>query len=74
MKKSKVLEYLAGYKDDEELLIAWWDKETVEEHNDTQLTDDEWVEIVRAVDDIDHALESATDAIADAVQEIKGEN
>lgn len=73
MKKSKVLEYLAGYKDDDELLIAWWDKETVEEHNDTQLTDQEWADVVQAVDYIDHALESATDAIADAVREIKGE-
>jgi len=70
MKKSKVLEYLAGYKDDEELLIAWWDKETTGH----ELTDQEWADVVRIVDDVEYALAGVSEAIDEAVEKIKGED
>jgi hypothetical protein len=70
MKKSKVLEYLAGYKDDDELLIAWWDKETTGH----ELTDQEWADVVRIVDDVEYALAGVSEAIDEAVEKIKGED
>lgn len=67
MKKSKVLEYLAGYKDDDELLIAWWDKETTGH----ELTDQEWADVVRIVDDVEYALAGVSEAIDEAVAQVR---
>ena len=38
---------LKGRKADEEILIAWWDKEWFEEMLDTKLTNDEWHDVIR---------------------------
>lgn len=70
MKKSKVIEYLASYKDDEELLIAWWDKDTTGH----ELTDEQWKQVVSEVDEIDNAFQDITYLIDEAVSKIKGEN
>lgn len=69
MKVSKVLEYLASYDADEELIIAWWDKETVHQ----ELSDEQWSKVVQGVDKIDWALDGVSFAIEEAVKKIKKE-
>lgn len=34
----------------QELIVAWWNKETVEFNADTTLTDEEWLDLIEYVD------------------------
>ena len=52
MKVSALKKQLEMYKDDEELFVAYWDKEWVEDLvADQPLTDDEWSEVVNTLDE-----------------------
>jgi len=63
------------YTDDDEIIVAWWDKEWVETILDRELTDDEWRHILRRSakmmehftwgDDVQFIAEHALDAITD---------
>ena len=39
MKASEAIKYLQGYDDDEELIVAWWDKDAF-----SHLSDEQWDE------------------------------
>jgi len=64
-----------NYSDDDEIIVAWWDKEWMETILDRQLTDDEWGHILRRSakmiehftwgDDVQFIAEHALDAIND---------
>lgn len=41
-----LLAQLEQYKPDDELIVAYWDKETIEGYDDFTLTDDQWSEVV----------------------------
>ena len=66
---------LKGRKPDEEILIAWWDKEWFEEMLDTKLTDEQWHNVIRRcektmefcgwADDLTYAAEEALRASTD---------
>lgn len=47
MKVSQLLEQLKDYDPETELIVAYWDKETIEGYtNDLTLTPDQWSEVV----------------------------
>lgn len=47
MKVKELLTQLQGYKPDDELIVAYWDKQTVEDYDDDlSLTDTQWSEVV----------------------------
>lgn len=53
MKVSEAIELLSEYDNDDEIVIGWWDKKTVEgyldEEDNFQLTDEQWNNIVTVV-------------------------
>jgi hypothetical protein len=42
MKVSQLIKQLEQYKPDDELIVAYWDKETVVYYSDVEITQDEW--------------------------------
>lgn len=64
------------YKAEDELVIAWWDKETgdslvgANDYDDIEpITDDEWALVCHALDDLtDRANEDVCDAIRWSVE------
>lgn len=64
-----------NYSDDDEIIVAWWDKEWMETILDRKLTDAEWGHILRRSakmiehftwgDDVQFIAEHALDAIND---------
>jgi hypothetical protein len=49
---SEVIEWLSTREPDEEIaLTGWWYKSDVENNNDVELTDDEWLTIVSGHED-----------------------
>ena len=51
-KVSEVIEWLSKCEPDEEIaLTGWWYKSDVENNNDVELTDDEWLTIVSGHED-----------------------
>ena len=53
MKIKDMFKQLEGRNPEEEIAVAWWDKEFVEYHLDENLTDDEWVAIAEAIEQRD---------------------
>jgi hypothetical protein len=51
MKVSKLIEQLKQYESDDELIVAYWDKETVEWYSDVEITKDEWSCVVEMYED-----------------------
>ena len=70
MKVSKAIEYLQDYNPDDEILIAWWDRETTG-HEDISV--DEWSEMIKIIDRMNSILEDVNWAIDEARREVKGE-
>lgn len=70
MKVSKAIEYLSDYNPDDELVIAWWDRETTG-HDDISV--EEWSEMIRIIDQMHNILEDVNWAIDEARREVKGE-
>lgn len=69
MKVSKAIEYLQDYNLDDELLIAWWDRETTG-HDDISV--EEWSEMIKIIDQMHNILEDVNWAIDEARREVKG--
>lgn len=70
MKVSKAIEYLQDYNPDDELIIAWWDRETTG-HDDISV--EEWSEMIKIIDQMHNILEDVNWAIDEARREVKGE-
>ena len=75
MKVSKLIEYLQrDYAPDTELLVAYWDKETVEGYTeDLTLTDDQWSDVVDRYEDGEYFWQSsAAETFVDLANEVVG--
>jgi len=73
MKVSKLIEYLQrDYAPDTELLVAYWDKETVEGYTeDLTLTDDQWSDVVDRYEDGEYFWQSsAAENFVDLANEV----
>lgn len=81
MKVKDLIAQLATYEGDTDLVVAYWDKETVEnyasgwgENDRVILTDDQWSDVVSNYDDGEwHFQSSAADTLADLAREVIGE-
>lgn len=47
----QLIRQLEQYPNDEELYVEYWDKGTVEVMEDTELTDDEWGQVVYTMEE-----------------------
>jgi len=46
MKVSALIEQLKDYTPETELIVAFWDKETIEGYGNPKLTEDQWSQVV----------------------------
>jgi hypothetical protein len=60
------------YKPETELIVAFWDKETVEGYTqDLSMTDDQWFDVVDKYDDGEYAWQSyAAENLVDLANEV----
>ena len=58
--KEIIEELQKNYKDTDSIIIAWWDKETMEACCDEVLTDDEWSQISNFAIDTEYLIEDVT--------------
>jgi hypothetical protein len=75
MRVSKLVEYLQrDYAPETELIVAYWDKETVENYaKDLALTDDQWSDVVDKYDDGEYFWQSsAAENLVDLAHEVVG--
>ena len=78
MKVKNLIEQLQEYSPDTELIVAYWDKETVEgyasgwgEQDRFVLTDDQWLDVVEKYDDGEwHWQSSAAEDFADMARDV----
>jgi formylmethanofuran dehydrogenase subunit E-like metal-binding protein len=78
MKVKDLIEQLTAYTPDTELLVAYWDKATIEDYaydhltdELTELTDTQWEEVVSKYQDGEWNFQSyATDLFVDLVGEV----
>lgn len=67
MKVSQAIEMLTKYyTPDDELIIAWWDKEWVNGGRNTPISEDTWIAVAERSDDI---MENASEGIAYAIED-----
>lgn len=78
MKVKDLIEQLTAYEPDTELLVAYWDKETIEDYaydHETdglkELTDEQWQEVIRKYQDGEWNFQSyAVELFVDLVEEV----
>ena len=78
MKVKELIEQLKAYDGEDELLVAYWDKSTIEDYaydHETdellELTDEQWGEVVSKYQDGEWNFQSyATDLFVDLVGEV----
>jgi hypothetical protein len=46
MKVSDLIDQLSQYQPNDQIIVAYWDKETVEVFSEVTLTDEKWIDIV----------------------------
>lgn len=51
-KVSEIIKMLSTYSPDEEIAIAWWDKETFEDYNQNKIKDEAWGKVIDMFDDV----------------------
>jgi len=81
VKVKELIEQLKAYDGEQELLVAYWDKETVEgygsgwtKETDLSLTDEQWSELVRRYGDGEWSWQSsAADDFLDLAKEVINE-
>lgn len=73
MKVSEAIKMLTqNYKQDDELFIAWWDKDSANDYtDDEELTNDQWEEIVKELDEDEHLFYSVSDTISQLVIDVQ---
>jgi hypothetical protein len=78
VKVKELIEQLKAYDGEDELIVAYWDKQTVEGYGsgwtkkaDLSLTDDQWSELVRRYGDGEWSWQSsASDDFLDLAKEV----
>jgi hypothetical protein len=72
MKVKEAIKFLSSnYTPDTELLVEWWDKETVESYGISDpLTEDEWTEVVERMSDFELAMSMIADAAVEQAEDI----
>lgn len=71
MKVSKLIEQLKQYKPDDELIVAYWNKKTIEYYSDAEITKDEWSCVVERYEDGEWYWQSmASTDFAEWVEEV----
>jgi hypothetical protein len=78
MKVKNLIEQLQAYTPDTELIVAYWDKETIEgyasgwgEQDRFVLTDDQWLDVVDKYDDGEwHWQSSAAQDFTDMARDV----
>lgn len=66
MKAQDAIKWLSEYDPEQEIIIAWWDKDT----SGYDLTDEQWLTIVEAVSDNDNVF----DDVSYVIDEVADEN
>lgn len=66
MKAQDAIKWLSNYDPEQEIIIAWWDKDT----SGYNLTEEQWQTIVDDVDKREYCWEMATESIDEAVHEL----
>jgi hypothetical protein len=66
MKAQDAIKWLSNYDPEQEIIIAWWDKDT----SGYELTDEQWLTIVEAVSDNDNVF----DDVSYVIDEVADEN
>jgi hypothetical protein len=61
------------YKPDDEVAIAWWDKDSAESLVNNELTSEEWTGIIEALDNEDDLFVGVHISIEDAYEELERE-
>lgn len=78
MQVQELIKQLQQYKPEEELIVAYWDKECVEGYRGDDvppITDDEWSEVVEKYEDGEFGWQShAAEDLVDLVDEVKNVN
>ena len=75
MKVEKIKQMLDIYEPDTELIVAWWDKETIEDYGSPKMTDDQWSEVVDKYEDGEWGWQSgAVDNFVEIVEEVTRES
>jgi hypothetical protein len=59
------------YSPEDEVAIAWWDKDSAESLVDNELTSEEWTGIIEALDNEDDLFVGVHISIEDAYSELK---
>lgn len=81
MKVKDLVEQLQAYDGEQELIVAYWDKETVEGYGsgwtkevDLSLTDEQWFDVVAKYEDGEWSWQSsAADDFLDLAKEVVSE-
>jgi hypothetical protein len=72
MKVKELIEQLAHYSPEEELLVEYWDKECVEGYGTSRkMTDEEWSDVVSYVENGEwHYQSSASSTITEMAEKV----
>ena len=75
MKVSWLIEQLESYNHDDELFVAYWDKNTVQEYGTSrEMTDDEWVATVQTLENGEYHFQSAAaEQIVEVAEDVMSE-
>lgn len=77
MKVSELIEQLKSYKPDDELLVAYWDKEFAETAFDSdenvKISDDLWSQAIRRAEQAEFWQSCGSDEICDQVKQLLDE-
>lgn len=77
MKVSQAIKYLSEYNPDEEIIIAWWDRDITrclqdENDNDIETPIDVWEFVVHQIGRREHLLEMYSEVITEQIDQEHG--
>ena len=74
MKVKDLIEQLQAYDGEDELIVCYWDKATVQGYGSPEVTDEEWGYVVERYEDGEwHFQSSAAEDFVEMVQEVVSE-
>jgi len=69
-----LIEQLRAYDGEDELIVCYWDKETVHGYGSPEVTDEEWSEVIERYNNGEwHFQSSAAEDFVEIVQEVVSE-
>jgi len=66
---SKAIEYLSEYKPDDEIFIAWWDKEHIEVNMEKEISNEIWEIAVMKTEKAEYWASAASETLIDFIEE-----